>query len=110
MGLFSKLKGSSDAELAPQGGGSGTVILTFAGGKALEIPVVGLHHGEAIALAGKRPRDDSWREKTLKVRLVREPMNPHDANAIAVSQTPSGILVTCQGTQPPSWHPRSTTR
>ena len=53
MGLFSKLKGSSDAELAPQGGGSGTVILTFAGGKALEIPVVGLHHGEAIALAGK---------------------------------------------------------
>lgn len=78
--------------LAPQGGGSGTLILTFAGGKALEIPVVGLHHGEAISLAGKRPRDDVFRQKNLKVRLVREPMNPHDANAIAVVSDSVGHL------------------
>ena len=90
MGLFSK----KATPLAAQGNGAGTVILTFPGGSAVEVPVVGLdHHWDAaVSLAGKRPRDDAWREKNLKIRLVREPENPHDANAIAVVSDTAGHI------------------
>jgi hypothetical protein len=46
------------------------------------------------SIAGPRPRDENelWREKIVKVRLVLEPDNPDDPNAIAVL-TDAGILV-----------------
>ncbi|MGP8241345.1 MAG: HIRAN domain-containing protein [Solirubrobacteraceae bacterium] len=46
------------------------------------------------SIAGPRPRDERelWREKIVKVRLVLEPDNPDDPNAIAVL-TDAGILV-----------------
>lgn len=56
--------------------------------------MVGLRHrwDAALSLAGKRERDDTWREKNVKVRLVREPQNPYDANAIAVASDTAGQL------------------
>ena len=84
MGLFSK----KPAEPAPEGHGEAPVTSTCRRGDDLEIEVVGLeHHWEAVrALAGNRPReeDEIEREKSVKLRLVREPGNQHDPNAIAV--------------------------
>jgi hypothetical protein len=46
------------------------------------------------SIAGPRPRDENelWREKIVKVRLVLEPDNPDDPNAIAVL-TDGGVMV-----------------
>ena len=82
MGMFSR-KPTTPAQ---QGNGQGDVLLTFPRGEDVEIEVVGLQHRkDAVrALVGKRPRDETEREKSVKVRLVREPSNQHDPNAIAV--------------------------
>ena len=84
MGLFSR-KPTAPAQ---QGNGQGDVLLTFPRGEEVEIEVVGLEfRQDAVrALVGKRPRDrdETEREKSVKVRLVREPGNQHDPNAIAV--------------------------
>lgn len=83
MGLFSR----KPKEPAPEGYGQAAVTATFPKGDDLQFEVAGLFHHweEARALAGKRPRDEEIeREKSVKLRLVREPDNPHDANAIAV--------------------------
>ena len=89
MGLFSR-KPTAPAQ---QGNGQGDVLLTFPRGEDVEIEVVGLEfRQDAVrALVGKRPRDrdETEREKSVKVRLVREPGNQHDPNAIAVHTTPS---------------------
>jgi hypothetical protein len=84
MGLFSR----KPTAPAPEGNGDAPVTATFARGDDLEVEVAGItHHWDAArALAGKRPReeDEIEREKSVKVRLVREPGNQYDSNAIAV--------------------------
>ena len=84
MGLFSR----KPKEPAPEGYGRAPVTATFPRGEDLQIEVAGIaHHWEAArALAGKRPRDDDEieREKSVKLRLVREPGNQYDPNAVAV--------------------------
>ncbi len=61
---------------------------TFPRGDDLQVEVAGLeHHWDAVrALTGNRPRDEDEieREKSVKLRLVREPNNQYDTNAIAV--------------------------
>jgi len=43
------------------------------------------HPGGRAAIAGTRPpHDQLWREKAIRVRLVREHEDPDDPNAIAV--------------------------
>ena len=89
--------GSTKGPLAPQGSGSGEVLATFPPGREgnrTEVDVAGLRHhwAAACAIAGRRPRDDVERGKTIKVRLVREPDNPHDPNAIAVVSDNAGQL------------------
>jgi len=82
MGMFSR----NPTTPAQQGNRQGDVFLTFPRGEDLEIEVVGLEHRQDAvrALVGKRPRDETEREKSVRVRLVREPSNQHDPNAIAV--------------------------
>ncbi len=83
MGLFS----SKPKEPAPEGNGEAPVTATFPRGEDW-VQVVGLsHHWDAVrALTGNRPReeDENEREKSVKVRLVREPDNQYDPDAIAV--------------------------
>jgi hypothetical protein len=61
---------------------------------AVEVVDIGSYHEGLKEIAGPRPRDDNelWREKMVKVRLVREPANPDDPNAIAVF-TDAGIVI-----------------
>ncbi len=84
MGLFSK----KPVEPAPEGHGEAPVTSTCVRGDDLQVEVVGLeHHREAVrALVGNRPReeDEIEREKSVKLRLVREPGNQYDPNAVAV--------------------------
>ncbi len=60
----------------------------------LEMEVVGVrHHWDAVSkVAGRRPKDDDYRVKNVTLRLVREPDNPHDANAVAVYHPKHGHL------------------
>src|SRR5271169_4425078 len=53
---------------------------------AVEVVDARCHPEGVKAIAGTRPRDEAepWRERIVKVRLVREPTNPDDPNAIAV--------------------------
>ena len=84
MGLFSK----KPIEPAPEGNGAAPFISTFPRGEDLQVEVAGLeHHWDVVrALAGNRPReeDETEREKSVKLRLVREPDNQYDPNAVAV--------------------------
>ena len=84
MGLFSK----KPAEPAPEGNGAAPFLSTFQRGDDIVAEVAGLeHHWDAVrALAGNHPRDEDEyeREKSVKLRLVREPDNQHDPNAVAV--------------------------
>lgn len=88
MGLFSR-KPRRPQEPAPEGNGEAPVTATFPRGDDAEVAVGGIRHRWEVArsLAGNRPRgDDDYpeREKGIKVRLVREPDNEYDPNAIAV--------------------------
>lgn len=61
-----------------------------------DVEVVGVHDCPDgwRSIAGPRPRNERelWREKLVKVRLVREPDDPDDPNAIAVL-TEGGVLL-----------------
>jgi hypothetical protein len=61
-----------------------------------DVEVIGVHDGPGglRSIAGPRPRDEHelWREKLVRVRLVREPDEPDDPDAISVL-TEGGVLL-----------------
>jgi hypothetical protein len=104
MGLFRrkpKDRAVQDPPAPPEpfavdGHGKGEWVCTVERKNDASIEVVGMsyHPDGPKAIAGRRPRDedDLYREKTTKVRLVREPDNQYDPNAAAVV-TDSGVMV-----------------
>jgi hypothetical protein len=78
-----------DTLLGPvDGAGTGELVCILRRCMYGTVEVVGARcHPEGVkAIAGARPRDEAepWRERMVKVRLVREPTNPDDPDAIAV--------------------------
>jgi hypothetical protein len=77
------------------GHGSGELICVLRRCMYGDVEVVGARrHPDAVrSMAELRPRDEDepWSEKIVRVRLVREPDDPDDPNAIAVF-TDAGIL------------------
>jgi hypothetical protein len=84
-----RFRAAPDTLLGPvDGHGTGELVCIVRRCMYGAVEVVGARcHPEGVkAIAGTRPRDEAepWRERIVKVRLVREPTNPDDPNAIAV--------------------------
>ena len=101
MGLFSR----KPTAPARQGNGQGAVVLTFPMGSSEPIDVGSLANNETnvSALAGRRPsdRDDLYRVKKVKLRLVREAAHAYDPNAVAIHADGIGRV----GYLPRQWSP-----
>jgi hypothetical protein len=81
---------------AAGGRGAGDVVCLIRRSLTRDVEVTGVDRSPAAraAFVGRRPRDPSepWRETTMRVRLVREPDDVDDPNAIAVL-TEAGLAV-----------------